>query len=328
MAGPFYNGIKGTTAGAPGTGAFTPNAAATGHLAWSTIAAGWIGLVRFEDGTAWELRYGYWNGTTISRPSNIVESSTGSALTLSSSATAAMVVDAAEIQPHLGSVAARAYVPNIGAATYTAIGFPAATLTGTAAAAAPSNTNALTASPRVQLTSATTANAQAGLSSGATVQVLANHVLGGWEFTARLGVSGVPTGPRVFVGMTGGTFVANAAEPSAFVQNYAVLAKDSTDTNLQFLCNANTTTGTKIDTGLPLTINQMYDISIWQHPNSSTVFMLAINLTAGTIYYGSTTTDVPAGGAGLFAQCLSGLSATTGTAIVMHVGQVTVRCGI
>ena len=82
MALPFLNAIKGTTASAPGTGSFTPNAAASGFLAWSTVPTNWVGLVRYDDGTDWELRYGFWNGTTITRASNVVASSTGSALSL------------------------------------------------------------------------------------------------------------------------------------------------------------------------------------------------------------------------------------------------------
>jgi hypothetical protein len=63
VASPFYNCIKGATSGAPGTGAFTPNAAASGFRAWSLVPTGWIGLVRYEDGTSWELTYSYWNGS-------------------------------------------------------------------------------------------------------------------------------------------------------------------------------------------------------------------------------------------------------------------------
>jgi hypothetical protein len=90
-----HGAIKGTTSGTPGTGAFTPNAAASGARAWSNVAAGWIGVVRFDDGSAWELAYSYWNGTTLSRSSaGFIDSSTGSQLSLTSAATAALVVSA------------------------------------------------------------------------------------------------------------------------------------------------------------------------------------------------------------------------------------------
>jgi hypothetical protein len=115
MPAPFYFAIKGTTSGTPGSGAFTPSAAASGYRAWSNVPTGWMGLVRFEDGSAWELGYSYWNGTTLSRGTNQrFDSSTGSALSLTSSATAAMVVDPREVlQPDVGNW--RALVPAVGA---------------------------------------------------------------------------------------------------------------------------------------------------------------------------------------------------------------------
>lgn len=335
MPGPFYNNIKGTTAGAAGTGAFTPNAAATGALAWSTVPAGKTGLVLYEDGAAWELQYSYWNGTTLSRNSTagslnqFVNSSTGSTLSLSSAATASLVVDGSEVAPHLS-------VPWCGAAaivnqTSTNVwGVAGATNTGTAAAAALAATNYLTEQPRTQLTSATTANAQAGqtftsLQPVAVVNTTAGR--GGFEAVFRFGVSQLPTGPRAFIGMTSATFVANAAEPSAFTANYAVVGLDSTDTNLQFLVNSNAGGGTKIDTGIPLAVNGFYEATIWCDPGSNTMKLLLIRLDTGAIAYISTSTDTPANGALLSAQALIGLSGTTGTAAVMHMGCIYVRPG-
>lgn len=329
MAGPFFNGIKGTTAGTPGTGAFTPNAASAGFLAWSAVSTGWIGLVRYEDGAAWELQYSYWNGTTLSRAATtqFVSSSSGSALTLTSAATAAMVLDANEIAPHLG-VPWRGWMPNIETATFTTLGITTPTLTGTAAAPPLTATNRLTEQPRVQITSATTANAQAGTTSTFGVAVVSTTAgQGGGEMTFRFGCAALPTGPRVFAGLTGTTFVANTGEPSALVAHYAVLGKDSTDTNMQFLVNSNAGAGTKTDTGIPLVANSFYECAIWFNPGGNTMFMLLIRFDTGAIYYGSTATDVPATSTVLRPQILTGLSATTGTAIVLHAGAMFVRTG-
>ena len=112
MPQPFYNGIKGITAGAPGTGAFTPSAAATGFSPWSDVPAGTYALVRFDDGSAWSRELCYWNGTTLSRastqvphrPNGTLTTSTGSHLSLTSAATATFVGDASEVQSHLGGV--------------------------------------------------------------------------------------------------------------------------------------------------------------------------------------------------------------------------------
>jgi hypothetical protein len=318
MPAPFYNAIKGTTSGTPGSGAFTPNAAASGFRAWSTVPTGWIGLVRFEDGSAWELSFCYWNGTTLSRGTNqLFDSSTGSVLSLSSAAMAAQVNDASEVMSHL-----------INASAPSAVGIAAPTATGTAAATTLATTNFLTEQPRTQSTSATTANAQAGFSSAqamALVSTSAGH--GGFEFVCRFGASGLPTGPRLFMGMTGTTFIANTGEPSALVANVAAFAKDSTDTNIQLLVNSNAGSGTKTDTGIALAANGWYEASIWAEPGSNKIYGLLVRLDTGAIWFGSTTTDVPANGALLFPQMIGGLSSTTGTAFVLQAGSMTLRTG-
>jgi hypothetical protein len=327
MAAPFYNAIKGTTAGTPGTGAFTPNAASTGFIAWSTVASGWIGLVRFEDGSAWELSYCYWNATTLSRASTqMVSSSSGSAISLTSAATAAMVVDGAEVQPHL-MVPWRGAIPVVGVATPSVIGIGAITATGTAAGTSPATTNFLTEQPRAQLTSATTANAQSAWTSGTTfVTASSTAGRGGWEFTARFGCSQIPTGPRVFAGVAGASYVVNSAEPSAHTTNLAVLGLDSTDTNLQLLVNNNSGSGTKTTTGIPLVANGWYEVTIWSDPGSLTVKMLLIRLDTGDIFYGSTASDVPVTGSVMLPQVVAGLNGTnTGTAMILHMGGMLVR---
>jgi hypothetical protein len=330
MAGPFYNCIKGTTAGTPGTGAFTPNAAASGFLAWSTVPTGWVGLVRYEDGSSWELQYSYWNGTTLSRSATaqFVSSSTGSGLTLTSSATAALVIAASNVA-RAGVQVSRSLVPTANSTTVTALGMAAATVTGTAAAGAVGTTNYLTEQMRVHTASATTANAQCGYSHTAVMAISSTTAgRGGWEFSVRLGQTGsLPTGPRMFVGMTATTFVANAGEPSAFVAPYAAFSKDSTDTNIQLITNSNSGAATKINTGMPLTILGWYEAAIWCEPGSLTIYALLIRRDTGTIFYSSTATDVPLNGSALFPQCLAGLSGTTGTAFTMAFGGYTVRPG-
>ncbi len=328
MAGPFYNCIKGTTSGTPGTGAFTPNAASSGFLAWSTVPTGWIGLVRFEDGTDWELQYCYWNGTTLSRSATaqFVASSTGSGLTLTSAATAAMVADANEIGPDFSTLPARGIVALAGSSGSTAIGCAAATVTGTGASSGFS-TNFLLRQPRVKSTSATTANAQAGWSHATALQFTSSTSgAGGWQFTARFGASTLPTGPRVFIGMTGTTYVASTAEPSALTAHFAILGKDSTDTNLQIMTNSNAGSATKIDTGIALATSAFYELTLWSNPGSLTIYYLLVRLDSGAIFYGSTATDIPAADIGIFPQLLMCLNGTnTGTAVVVELGHYLMR---
>lgn len=328
MAAPFYNNIRGTTSGAPGAGAFTPNAAASGYYAWSTVFAGWIGLVRFDDGAAHELRYSYWNGTTLSRGTNaFVSSSSGSALSLSSSATATMIADAASIQPHLGDTRMAGWFALVNSTTTPSLlGSAAIAVTGTATAAALATTNALTELIRHRADSATTANAQAGW-TGVTQALYSTAAgRGGFEFTCLFGAQTLPTGPRLFMGLTGSTFGAQTIEPSAFTQNYAVFGKDSTDTNIQLLTNSNAGSGTKIDTGIALVAGGIYEASIWAYPGGGTIYGLLIRRDTGEIWYGSTSTDIPVNGTFLLPQGLGGLNGTnTGTAFIMCISSMTVR---
>lgn len=331
MSSPFYNLIKGTTSGTPGSGAFTPNAAASGFRAWSLVPTDWIGLVRYEDGSAWELSWSFWNGTTLSRAATqLYDSSTGSLLTLTSAATASMVVDAGDIMSHLGSTAWRGWFPVVNGATPSAIGLPAATFTGTAAGVNIAATNYLTEQPRTQITSLTTANAQAGQTTATIAALLSTTAgRGGWEFVARFGCSQIPTGPRLFVGMTNATFVAVAANPSASrTAANAGFGLDSGDTNIQLIVNDNSTSAsTKTDTGIPLVANGWYEAAIWVEPGATKVNALLMRLDTGAIWFGTTTTDVPPNGALMSPQVIGGLSSTTGTAMILHVGAVTVRSG-
>lgn len=322
-------GVKGTTAGTPGTGAFTPNAAAPGHLAWSTVPAGWIGLVRFDDGGTWELSWCYWNGTTLSRSaSQLYRSSTGSILTLTAAATAMMAVDGARAMRTM-LLPQRGWFPVPGATTITALGVPAMTVAGTAASAAVAATNRLTEMPRSQTASATTVNAQAGYST-TTIMAVASSTAGrgGWEFAVRFGAAVLPTGPRLFVGLTGTTFVGNTGEPSALVANCAVFALDSTDSTIQLLTNSNSGGGTRINTGIALAAGGLYEAVIWSDPGTLTVDALLIRIDTGEIFYTETSTDVPVAGATLFPQVLGGLNGTnSGTAFTMNMGGLQIRSG-
>lgn len=325
---PFFNAIKGTTAGAPGTGSFTPNAAATGFRAWSIVPAGWIGLVRYDDGSTWELAYGYWNGTAITRPATgFFASSSGSQLSLTSAATAALVDDGGSVQPNLGRhhVSWWAAVP--GATTITQIGM-AATTTGTGAGVAVADTNTLTRQVRIQTTSATTANAQAGILASAGIACYSTTAgAGGFEWSCSFGASQLPTGPRLFAGLYPGSLGGVTAEPSAISFNsWMAFVKDSTDTNIQFATNGSGTGTKHADTGIAFAANGWYVAQIWSPPGGGIVYGLLIRVDTGEIWYGSATTDLPTAGTVHGTNIYGSLNGTnTGTAIVMHVGRIVVR---
>ena len=328
MAGPFHNAIRGVTLVVPGTGSFQPSGAAPGALPWPSAIA-WAGLVRFEDGTDWELRYCFWNGLTISRPAaGFVASSTGSGLNLSANATAELVADGYRVRPDTPGVY-RELIPVPGSNAPQALGMPAATGIGTATAPALASTNYLTGQNRVQYASATTANSQAGVVNTQAMAIIdTSSGRGGWKFACRYGASTLPTGPRLFVGMTAGTFASNTGEPSAFVQNYAVHGRDSTDTFIQLITNSNAGGGTKISTGISFAANGWYESVIWCDPGNFTIKALLIRWDTGEIHYTETSTDTPNNASLLFPQMIGSLNGTnTGTAITMQFGGYSVRSG-
>lgn len=327
MAGPFFLNVRAQSSGTAGTGAFTPGSVVAGGAAWSTVPAGWIGLVRYEDGSTSELRYGYWNGTTITRPANgLVWSSTGSGLNLTSAATAALIADGTEVQPHLGGVGYSLMVPLPGAATINFLGAVNTNL-GTASLEVIAATNFLTEQPRLKWTSATTANAAAGVHMGTSPRCVYSTTAGrgGGEFTCRFGASQLPTGPRLWCGFQK-AINSSVNEPSSYF-DLALFAKDSGDTNIQLMTNDASGAATKIDTGIAWAANGWYEASIWFDPGGGRIYALLIRLDTGDIFYTTTTTDLPTNGSLLIPVCYGSLSATTGTALVLHVGNMMTRAG-
>lgn len=327
MAGPFHNNIRAPASGTPGTGAFTPTGSVVGARPWTSAPTGWIGLVRYEDGVDAELRYGYWNGTTISRPANgFVWSTTGAGLNLTGASTASLIVDGSEVQPHLGGVGFSLIAPLPGAATINGVGAVNTNL-GTASLEVIAATNFLTEQARLKWTSLTTANAAAGVHMGTSPRIIHSTAAGrgGGEFVCRFGASQLPTGPRLWCGLQT-AINSSVADPSSYT-NIAIFGKDTADTNIQLMTNDAAGAATKIDTGIAWAANGWYEASIWFDPGGGRVYALLIRLDTGDIFYRETTTDLPANGSLLIPVCYGSLAATTGTALVIHVGAMMTRTG-
>ena len=96
----YLNRAQMTVTGAPGTGTITLGAASTGYLSFASAGAvdGQTYGCLAEDGTSWELFKGVYtaSGTTLTR-GTLVKSSTGSALSLTSSATISVIFLADDI---------------------------------------------------------------------------------------------------------------------------------------------------------------------------------------------------------------------------------------
>jgi hypothetical protein len=320
VAAPFFDNIQGTVTSGPGTGAFTPTAAGGNALAWSTLPANQILNYRADEGSTWETGVGLWNGTTLSR--NLDQSSSGSLINFGTGVIITASIPSTEVQPHIGGghwglVTAS---PNVSA--FDKLGLVPVDV-GTAAASAVASTNYLTRQHRAKRTSLTTANALAGLTfANASVYRSTTAFMGGFEFVARFGCSGLPTGPRLCVGVGAANMA--AADPSGLL-NMAAFIKDSADTNIQFATNDGTSTATKVDTGIPLVANSFYEMSIWQNPGEAKIYYSLVRLDTGAVKLGSVTADLPVADTAMLPQIQGSLAATIGTAIVMEISSLYLR---
>lgn len=92
----FHNLIKATVTAAPGAGSFTPTGAASGYRTIAAVVAtNEIFHYHAREGTAWEIGYGVWNGTTLTR--NLIESSTGALISFGTGVVISSAAPAREI---------------------------------------------------------------------------------------------------------------------------------------------------------------------------------------------------------------------------------------
>lgn len=324
MIPPFFGPVQSTVTGTPGAGSITPNTAVAGALAFSVVPTNSFLFLYITDGSAWENSYSLWNGTTLTRV--LVNSSTGSLLSLTSAAIVAIVPDPWEVQPHVGgpkwgSISARA-----GSGTPSRHGLFDETAYATLSSASPAATNLFTQQHRMLSTSPTTASATCGMRlSSSDVCRHTTAFFGGFDLRIRMGASQLPTGPRLFLGLNQGGAI-TTAEPSSFTIMCG-FGKDSTDTNIQFMVNDSSGTATKTDTGIAFAVNDYYDARVWCNPGGAAVYGVLRRLGTGTAWLGNATTDLPNSGSMMNAQCFGGLSATTGTAFIMGIGSLYLRTG-
>lgn len=106
----LYNRAKMTVSGTPGTGTITLGSASSGFQTFASAGVPTGALVSYvaENGTAWEVGQGTYTsvGTTLSR--GLIQSSTGSLLNLTSSATVFITALATDFYPLTSSTASTA----------------------------------------------------------------------------------------------------------------------------------------------------------------------------------------------------------------------------
>lgn len=313
MAAPFFDNISGTVTSGPGTAAFTLTGAATGAEAWSTMPSNQIVHYRADEGTTWERGIGLWNGTTLTR--NLEASSSGSLISFGTGVIVALDAPADEVQPHVGGGHWAMWVANGLGSVITSVGIASPVVSGTGAAPTFATTNYLTRSNRVEYTSGAAAGNLGGIVGGTLFTHLSSTAfMGGFEVSSRFGFISFASGPRLGVGMAASIW--SGVEPST-VLNAAWFAKDSTDTNIQFMTNNGTTT-TKLDTGMAPVAGAMYEVRIKAAPGAAKVFYQIIRLDTGAIFTGSTVTTLPTVDTKLGPQCQAAVG-TTASALVFAI---------
>jgi hypothetical protein len=118
----------------------------------------------------------------------------------------------------------------------------------------------------------------------------------GWKYGARCGVRTAGTNARLFAGAQL-TWGANA-DPSSHTADMIGFAKDSADTNWQFIHNDNSGgTCTKIDMGANFPANtaatDYYDVYIECEPGGATYNYEIVRVNTGHTASGSVTTNIP-----------------------------------
>jgi hypothetical protein len=201
------------------------------------------------------------------------------------------------IQPALFGNDIRLWGPNT-TTTFGVIGQPTLTAihNGTGAAVAtptPAATNSMTAMRRTQLGTGTVAGNSAGVRDPiAWYHRGSGAGQGGWFHFSRFGIETTAADIQVQVGFAALT-TALAGDPSAFV-NCAMIGKDTADANWYFMHNDASGAATKVDTGVPVTENQVLDFFMFAPPFGSSVFFELRNaLTGALLASHEATTDLP-----------------------------------
>jgi len=208
------------------------------------------------------------------------------------------------IQPFFGRNKVAVFQPFPGQTTLTGVGVsPSATGNATAKTSASTNIYTQTSGIEFLVTTAST-SAVAGFrcataSSGLSFWRGNAANFGGFMMVIRFGLpTGVSTSSnaRVFVGMSNLTNSPTDVNPSSLTSNHNFgVGYDSTDANWQIMTNA-ATTMTKVDTGIAVPTtngNEVFEISLFCPPNASYINYQFSLLSAGTVFAGQQTTNLP-----------------------------------
>ncbi|MES2903284.1 MAG: hypothetical protein V4696_03785 [Pseudomonadota bacterium] len=327
----FVGPIKTTVASvaSAGLGAITPGASVDGGLTFSEAIPSCHYLFRVENSqTEWENFYGWWNGTTISRAaSQRVSSSTGAQITVTTASKVMIVIDPDDVMPGLGSGKWGIWNAPFNSTSVHNHGIAAPTATGTAAAVNCSNTGLQTMSGAVQYTSAASNGAIVSLGTSSQTMRHTTAGRGGFDMRSRWGPLTLPVNSRLMIGAIATQIT--TTEPSASV-NCAMFAKDSTDTNIQFMVNDASGVCTKVDTGFAPagSADVVYEMSVFCPMGGGYVRPMFFRLDNGDCWVGAPiTTNLPASGTVLGPQVGFGSAPAATVSSVMRFNSMYLKNG-
>ena len=171
-----------------------------------------------------------------------------------------------------------------------------ATVTGTATAVAPTSSALFTAAPRVDLATAATAGASAGLNGPLAVWRGNASGQGGFYLRMRGGIETFQATSRGFMGLYASASAIGNVNPSTLL-NIVGIGFDSGDTQLQLMTNDGTGAATKTALGadFPTTGGwDLYELILSAEPNGSAINYRVERLNGGNVASGTITTDLPA----------------------------------
>jgi hypothetical protein len=169
--------------------------------------------------------------------------------------------------------------------------------TGTATTRNVATTSLFTSVRRVGYVSAGLAGNSAGTRHGVN-QFYAGDIAGrgGYYFVTRLGISGIATNMRSFIGLNDNTTAMPNANPSVDT-NLLGFGCDTGETQFTFMHNSAAGAATKdtLTGAFPCRTasTDFYEMRIFTPPNSATTYYSIENMTTGAFYEGSTNTDLP-----------------------------------
>lgn len=179
-------------------------------------------------------------------------------------------------------------------------------------------TNILTAMSRATYTTSTTSGNASGVRMSAAQFWRGNAAgLGGFFFFARFGVVTFQSSMQIWCGLSAATGLI-AGDPSA--QNHTVcMGKDTADTNWHLIFRDGAA-ATKVDLGLAVAANQVFDVMFFAPPNGSNITARVVRLDSASVLADNTvhTSNLPGNTQFLLAHAECRTNAASAVAIALN----------